>query len=161
MRNIFLIGLGVWVCFVIEYFLSEWVSPWFRPNLLLILIVFFNLYRGVRHSLVVALFAGLLQDSFSIQPFGLNIVSFMAAAYLTTFLKMYIYASGSARSRLLLVFLITISYVLIEFWSRMMFVPVNFFEMFRFVMLPQVFSTTVVSLYVFKKFKQCASILFA
>lgn len=161
MKNIFLITLGVWICFIIEYFFSEWFSPWLQPNLLLILVIFFNLYRGIRHSLLVAFIAGVMKDSFAPHLFGLNIFTFMACAYLTTFLKMYIYESGSSLTRLLLIFLTSLSCVLIGFWTRLIFVPVGFWDMLCHVLLPEVFATTVVSLFVFKVFKKCASKLFA
>lgn len=161
MRNIFLIGLAVWICFIIEYFFSEWLSPWLRPNLLLILVIFFNLYRGIRHSLLVAFMAGVVKDCFAPQLFGLNILIFMTCAYLTTFLKMYIYESSSPTSRLLLIFLLSFFYILIGFWIRLIFVPVNFWDVFRYLLLPEVFATTVVSLFVFKIFKKCALKLFA
>lgn len=161
MRNIFFIGLGVWICFIIEYFLAQWFPMWLRPNFLLLLVIFFNLYRGIRHSLLVAFLAGMIQDCFSPQLFGLNTFSFMLCAYLTTFLKMYIYESGASASRLILVFLISFLFVLIGAFMRMIFVPVNFGAVIRYVMVPQVFATTVVSFYVLKVFRQCALKLFA
>lgn len=161
MRNICIISLWIWICFVIEYFLGEWVSPWLRPNVLLILVIFFNLYRGIRHSLLVAFIAGIIQDSFAPQLFGLNVFTLMACAYLTTFLKMYIYESGSAITRLLLIFLTSIFYVLIGFWTRLIFIPLDFWGAFRFILLPEVFATTAAALFVFKVFKQCALKFFA
>jgi len=161
MRNIFFITLGVWVCFIIEYFLSEWFSPWLCPNLLLILVIFFNLYRGIRHSLLVAFIAGVVIDSFAPELFGLNIFVFMACAYLTTFLKMYVYESTSPVSRFILIFLISVSCVLISFWTRLIFIPVDFKEVFHYIFLPEVFATTMASLFVFKIFKKCALKLFA
>ncbi len=161
MRNIFFIGLGVWICFVAEYFLSDLFSPWFQPNLLLILVIFFNLYRGIRHSLLVAFMAGVVKDSFGAQFFGLNILTFMICAYLTTLLKMYLYESSSSRLRVLLIFMVSILCVFIQFWIRLMFVPINFWEVCRYVLLPEVFATTLISLFVFRLFKQCALKLFA
>lgn len=161
MRNIFLISLGVGICFVIEYFLSDWFPVWLRPNLLLLLVIFFNLYRGIRHSLLVAFFSGVVKDCFAAQLFGLNIVIFMACAYITTFLKMYIYESSSPASRLFLVFLISLSSVLIAFWMRLIFIPVNFLEAVRYILLPEVFATTVTSLLILKIFKRCALKFFA
>ena len=161
MRNIFFIGLGVWICFVLEYFFAQWLPVWLRPNMLLLLVIFFNLYRGIRHSLLVAFFAGVLQDSFASQLFGLNIFLLMMSAYLTTFLKMYIYEIGAPLSRLFLVFLISFLYVLIGALMRVIFMPVNFGDVFRYIMVPQVFATTVMSLSVLKVFRQCALKLFA
>lgn len=161
MRNIILIGLGVWICFIIEYLFSMLFPIWLRPNLLLILIIFFNLYRGIRHSLLVAFMAGVLKDCFAPHLFGLNIVVFMMCAHLTTFFKIYIYESSSSSTRLLLIFIISVSSVLIGFWTRLIFIPINFWDVFHHLLLPEVFATTAVSLFVFKIFKQCALKLFA
>ena len=161
MRNIFLISLGVWICFVVQYFLSEWFSPWFRPNLLLLMVIFLNLYRGIRHSFLVAFIAGLVADSFAPGLFGINIFAFMLSAYLTTLLKMYIYDSGSPTSRFLLVFLVSLCFGLIDFMGRTLFISVNFWKAFRYLMLPQTVATAAVSLYVLKIFKRCALKLFA
>jgi len=161
MRNIGYMIVGVWVCFVAEYFLAQSVPVWLRPNFLLLLMVFFNLYRGIRHSLLVGFLAGLVKDCFAPGLFGLNIFSFMVCAYLVTFLKMYIYETGSGPSRMLLVLLITFLYVLVEMFSRMMFIPVDVWGVVSRVMLPQIFATTIVSVYVLKIFRQCALKLFA
>lgn len=161
MKNIFLIGMGVWICFVIEYFFIQWFPLWFRPNILLLLVIFFNVYRGIRHSLLVAFLAGLIQDAFAPQFFGLNIFLFMLCAYLTTFLKMYIYEAGSSASRLFLVFLVSFLYVFIGALLRMMFVPLNFGAVIRYVMLPQVITTAAVSLHLLRVFRQCALKFFA
>ncbi len=161
MRNIFLISVCVLACFVAEYFLAQWLPAWFQPNLLLLFVIFFNLYRGIRHSLLVAFFSGLIQDSFAPQIFGLNIFALMLCAYCTTLLKMYIYESGSVVSRLFLVFLITTLYVLVVFCLRMIFIPFHFWSAMHYIMLPQIFATTVFSIYILKAFRQCALKLFA
>ncbi|MEW5895467.1 MAG: rod shape-determining protein MreD [Candidatus Omnitrophota bacterium] len=161
MKNVILIGLGAWICFIIQYFFSELFSPWFRPNLLLLLVIFFNLYRGIRYSLLVAFFAGLISDSFTPDFFGINIFIFMMSAYLTTFLKMYIYESGSSASRFFLIFFITSCFGLMEFLVRMVLFSVDFGEAFRYQLLPQTFATAVVALYVMKRLRQCALRLFA
>lgn len=161
MRNILLIGIGAWICFIVEYFLSEWFSPWLRPNIILILLIFFNLYRGIRHSFLVAFLGGMIKDSFAATPFGLNILTFLICAYFTTLLKMYIYEATSSRLRIFLIFIISILCVLTRFWIRLIFVPVDFWEVFRHILLPEVFATTVISLFAFRLFKQCALKLFA
>ena len=155
------IFLSVIVCFVIENIFSGVFGWWFQPNILIILIVFFNLFRGIRYALVVAFFGGVLKDSFSVHPFGINIFCFVVCAYLTTMIKMSIYQVGSEASRVLLIFIITIINVLLQYILNIMFASVLFTEVFRYILIPEVLTTTVISPYIFEKFKQCALKLFA
>jgi rod shape-determining protein MreD len=134
---------------------------WFPPNFLIILIIFFNLFRGTRYSLLCAVFAGVLKDSFSVNTFGLHIFSFIACAYLTTFLKMYFYQVGSQASRILLVFLVTQAQVLIYFYLSGILSPLPFQEMFVHIFIPQVMATVCVAPYTIEKVKQCALRSFA
>ncbi len=161
MRNIAVIGFIVSVGFVLEYVCAELFSGWFCPNVLIVVVVFFNLFRGVRQSLVAAFFAGLLRDSFSPQLFGLHIFVFMLCAYLTTFVKIYIYHSGSKDLRVLMACVMTVLYVVIQSLVRMMFMDVNFGQVIRCILLPELISTALVAGYVFVQLKKCALKLFA
>ncbi|MCK5581863.1 MAG: rod shape-determining protein MreD [Candidatus Omnitrophica bacterium] len=153
--------LFVFVCFVLENAFSGLLGDWFKPNLLIILIVFFNLFRGIRYSILAALLAGLLKDSLGVKPFGINIFAFVACAYLTTYIKMYIYHVGSVASRVFLVFVITTINVLILYILNMIFFPVSFTEMFCFILIPELAATLLLTAYVFEKLKQCALRLYA
>lgn len=155
MRRILLIIASVFVCFMIESILDEIVGRWFRPNLLIILVVFFNLVRGIRYSLFAAFVAGLLKDSFGTGVFGINIFSFIICAYLATIIKMYIYHYGSNASRMLLIFVIATINIHVCYVVTLMFVPIGFSDMFIHILLPEVFATTIVTTYAFKKLRQC------
>ena len=87
----------------LEFFLFNYVHPWFMPNLLLLLIIFVNLWLGIRFSLLTAVIAGLLKEGFSTDFFGFHIFVFVICAYAATFLRPYLYQRGSAFSRYLLV----------------------------------------------------------
>lgn len=167
MLRILVSALFVFVLFLIENILSELFGRWFSPNLLIILVIFFTLTRGIRYGLLAALLSGLLKDSFSVNVFGLNIFSFIACAYLTIFIKKYIYQAGSNASRVLMVFIISLSYIGIQYMLYGMFVltvagpaAIDFSEMFVFILLPEVLATTITTVYVFEKLKQCALKLF-
>lgn len=173
MLRIFVVALFVFVTFLIEGILSDLFGRWFSPNLLIILVIFFTLSRGIRYGLVAALLAGLLKDSFSVKVFGLNIFSFITCAYLTIFIKRYIYQTGSNASRILMVFLISLIYVGIQYMLHVMFtcarqgIPplsglasIDFAEMFAYILLPEVLATTLVTVFVFERLKQCALRLF-
>lgn len=153
-RGLVIIGL-VGICFIAESVLGDLLGRWFKPNLLIILIVFLNLSRGTHYSILAAFLAGLLKDSFSVKLFGLNIFSFVVCAYLTTFFKIYIYQTGSAASRVFMVFLISGLNVVIQYLMNVMLAPIYFGEAVLHVWLPEVLATTVAAGYVLEKLKQC------
>lgn len=161
MYQFFIISLSVFICFWIENLLTELGGAWFTPNLLIVLIVFFNLFRGIRYSLLTALLAGLLKDSFGVGTFGFHTVSFIACAYLTSMTKIYIYQTGTNAARVLLVFFITLVNVALQCIMNMMFVSVEFARVFVHIILPEVLATSALTPYIFKKFKQCALRFFA
>ncbi len=161
MRNILIIFLTVTAAYVCQHIVAEFFPNWVQPNFLIIVIIFFNLFRGIRHSLLVAFMGGLMADSFGPHPFGLNLTAYLVCAYATTSLKMYIYETGSAGSRLLMVFVITVLYVMLQYILRMMYVQVGLWSAVQRVLIPQVLSTVIISDYLFRKLKQCALRLFA
>ena len=171
MLQIRIVSIFVCVTFVAENLLSELLGERFSPNLLIILVVFFNFFRGIRYSLLTAFLAGLLKDSFSVSVFGVNIFSFIMCAYLSTFIKVHIYQVGSNASRLLIVFLVNLIFIGIQYVLHVMLTPplsgmaglspIDFSEMFVYVLIPEILTTTIVTIYVFEKFKKCALKLFA
>lgn len=156
MRRILLITIAVAGAFILENVLAVSFRPWIRPNILLLLIVFINLFRGIRYSLFTAFIAGFVRDSFSIHAFGIHIFSFVLCAYITTFLKWYFYRAGSGRFRVAMVFLVSSINVYVTAFLMMMFFPVSFKEVFLHVYLPEVMVTTAVTPMVFNYLKRCA-----
>ena len=161
MYQFLIIAFSVYVCFGIESLLNALGGGCFTPNLLIILIVFFNLYRGIRYSLLTALVAGLLKDSFGVAAFGLNTTTFIASAYLASLLKLYTYQAGVSGSRVLLVFCICSVNITLQYLVNMMFSTIEFSRAFTHIFVPEIMVTTALTPYVFRKFKQCALRLFA
>ena len=155
MRNLIIITVLVFVFFFIEYFLFNVVGTWAVPDLLLLLIIFFNFYLGIRYGIYAAVLAGLIKDSFMIGVFGIHLVSFVVCSYFIAFLQKYVYARGSTLSRFIVIFAACTLNILLQFILQSAFVPVNFFEVFRYIYLPEVFLTLLISPYVFDKTKQC------
>jgi rod shape-determining protein MreD len=155
-----ILGL-VFATFVVECVLVHVLSFWYIPNLLIILVVFFNLYRGTRYSLVAGILAGLFKDSFSAGPFGLYTFAFIIAVFFTTLMKMYIYQPGVMASRILLVFIVTIGYVTTYWIIQLMFTSLAFPSVFLYILVPEVGLTTLIAPVAFKKYRQCALRLFA
>jgi rod shape-determining protein MreD len=161
MRRIVVITFFVIVTFMIEFFLFNSIGGWVVPNLSLLLVIFFNLYLGIRYSLFTALLAGLVKDSFSTNVFGLSLCSFVVSAYMTTILKQYIYHMGSRLSRYILIFAVIIVNVAVYYSLYRLFEGIiPFSEVLRFNLMPQIVMTMAAAPFAFRQMKQCVSRLF-
>lgn len=160
MRKSIFISLFVFTFFLLEFLLFNLIGKWFVPNLLLLLVIFFDLYFGIRYGILTAVLAGLLKDSFSTSMFGLYLFSFVLCAYLTNIIKRYIYFRGSTQRRLLLVLIISLINFFIQYCLHFVTVVFNVFEVFRFIFLPEVVITLLITPFIFDQLKKCASKLF-
>jgi len=160
MQKILVAVVLTYVCFVLENITTQVIGPWFHPNFLLILVVFFNLIRGIRYSILTALAAGFLKDSFGAGPFGINTFSFVLCAYLTTYIKMYVYQMGSGGSRMALVLLINVIFILVHYVLVTLFMTVDLKEILTFILVPEILATVVMTNFIMGKLKLCVSKLF-
>ena len=156
MRKIFFIITSAGVLFLIEFILFNLVGRWFKPNLLLLLVVFIDLFWGIRYGIVTAIVAGLLKDSFGLNVFGLHMLAFLSAAYLTIVLRRYLYLSGSRTSYLLMILCVSLGYFCVEYILHWMFRPLHVMETFGLILIPQLLTTLVVTMDVFRQLKKCA-----
>ena len=161
MRKIIFTFLLVYLFFLIEFFLFNLGGRWFLPNLLLLLVIYFNLVFGIRYSIFAAALAGILKDSFSTEIFGFNIFAFVLCAYLTTVLKRYLHYVASRRSRLLLVFCITAIHFTVLLFLRLMFSRTDALHSVQFVLVPEILTTLVITSFTFNQLKKCVLKLFA
>ncbi len=155
MRKIFFIAISTFLFFIFEFIFFNLFGRWLKPGLLVLLVVYFNLAFGVRYSLLAALFAGILKDSFGIHPFGLNIFSLILCAYLTTFIKRYLFHMGSSISRTLIVFIVTSLNVFVLYVFNAMMGEMDLVPTFIFVLLPEVLTTSLIASFVFFQLKKC------
>lgn len=155
MRKSLIICGFIVVFYLGEFFLFNILGRDFTPSLLLLLVMFINLYLGIRYSLFTAVAAGFLKDSFSPHLFGINLFSFVVCAYMTTLLKSIVYHMGSNFSRLILIMLVCLIYVSVNFFLYALFMPVNFKDAFIFILLPQLLITLLVANPVFDLLKKC------
>jgi len=155
MRKVILIALVVFSFFLIEFFLFNMGGKWFMPNLLILVIIYFNLAFGIRYSIFAAVLAGVLKDSFAIGTFGIHISAFVLCAYMTTILKRYLHYVASRRSRLLLVFCVTVIHVITLLGFQLFFGKVNVVQIFPFVFMPEVLTTLLVTSFIFTQLKKC------
>lgn len=160
MRRLIVITVLTFLFFLIEFILFNLIGNWARPQLLILLVIFFNLYLGIRYGLYAAILAGLITDSFSTSVFGLNIVAFIICAYMTTLLRKYVYYRGSRMSRLILVFCIC----LIDFFVRVvlnaMLGQVDVYGAITVVLPPALIMTLLCTSYTFQQLRLCVSKLF-
>jgi rod shape-determining protein MreD len=123
-------------------------------------IIYFNLVFGIRYSIYAAVLAGILKDSFGADIFGVYTFSFVVCAYMTTVLKKYLHYVASRRSRLLLVFFIILINIVIHLVIRAVFTEIDFVSALKFVFVPEICTTLLVTSIVFTELKRCASKLF-
>jgi len=161
MRKIIFIALTVFVFFLIEFFLFNFGGRWFMPNLLLLVIIYFNLAFGIRYSIFAAVFAGIFKDSFGAGIFGVHIFSFVLCAYMTTILKRYLHYVASRRSRLLLVLCVTIIHIAGYFCLQLIVRKVNMVAVLTFVVIPEILTTLLVTSFIFAQLRKCVLKLFA
>lgn len=161
MGKIVFITLAIAIAFIVEFLLFNVIGRWATPNLELLLVMFFNLYFGIRYGLLTAVMAGVLKDSFSPGAMGINVCSFVIAAYMTTILKQYIYHMGSRLSRYILIFIIITINVIVHYYLYKVLVgPLYPGQVFQFVFLPEVIVTLLVAPVLFEQLKKCVSRFF-
>ena len=149
-------------CASIVFFFTELgvfhvFGHWFKPNLLVILLVFSALKWGVRYSIFVALCAGFFKDSFSYSPFGIYCLSFIVCAYTIAAIMKYFYKPTSIPSKVFLTTMIVFLNLIVSYCLSVMFKAMNFSQAFRLAMLPEIMATVLITVFVFKGLQQCAS----
>ncbi len=156
MRKIGFIVIATIGIFLIEFFLFDLGGRFLKPNLLILLIVYINLTFGVRYSLLTALFAGLIKDSFSVNVFGLETFTFVLSAFMSSILRKYLFHTSLYSLRIILAFCISFIYSMIFCVLYSMFIQMDFKEFIVFVLFPEVFLTTLVADFTFRKLRKCA-----
>jgi len=155
MRRISFLFLITFVFFLLELVFAEFFGRWFKPNLLLLLVVYFSLSWGIRQGLFVACVAGVLKDSMSAGVFGIHFFSFVLCAYAVAAINKYFYRPDTSSARLLVTFGITVLYALVNYFLVSLFQSVNFFAAFRFVMFSEIILTTLLAAFIFKRVRRC------
>src|ERR1700722_13361938 len=99
MKRVAVIALVCYLAFALEFLLYNFWGQWGKPELLILVVIFFNLYLGVRFGIIAAIFAGLFKDASGAAPFGTYILIYIAGTYLATLVRRYLYQPGSRFSR--------------------------------------------------------------
>jgi rod shape-determining protein MreD len=152
MQQILLIPLICYLAFLVEFVLFNLFGRWGDPHVLLLVVIFFNLYSGIRFSLWAALWAGVFTDCFSTMPFGTHIFAYVACAYLSTLIRRTCYERGNDLSKILMVFfIVTVHVVILGLVHQMVFEEIRWLDVWGSIWLPEVIATVVVALFVFEK----------
>ncbi len=160
MRQILLIPLLCYLFQLLEYCLFSLFGRWGDPHLMLLLVIFFNLYSGIRFSLWAALCGGILKDCFSTMPFGTHIFSYMVCACLATYVRRHWYERGSSVSKLLMVFVVVAAHTLImAVLFKMVFEELRWTDVVASVWFPETLTTMAVALVVFERLRDSARLL--
>jgi rod shape-determining protein MreD len=149
MKRASVIAVLTYLAFLAEFVLYNAFGAWGKPELVVLVIVFCCLYWGIRHSLWAAFIAGLLKDSFGIEPFGTYLFVYIAAAYLTTLIRQNLYQPGSRFSRAVVTFFVLVAIFILETLLHIRSFEVRLTEALAFILLPQVVITMVATTFVF------------
>ncbi len=156
MKRIIIIALLAYLFFILEFILYDLFGPWGQPQLLLLLIVFFGLYAGIRYSIAAALIAGLLKDIVGLELWGTHVFIFLCAAYVTTLVRRNFYQPGSPFSRAAVAFLVLAGSFIVEVLLYLMRHDVHGAELFTNVFFPQLLTTMVAVTFVFNRLRDVA-----
>lgn len=148
-KRLALIAVLSYLFFMLEFMINGAFGGWAKPELLILLVVFWGLYSGVRYSIAAAVCCGLLKDSFSILPFGTHLFVFIAAAYLTTIVRQTVYQPGSRFSRAVVSFFVLIGCFAIQAVLYVMNRDVRISDLLTNILLPQLVSTMIAVTFVF------------
>lgn len=149
MKRIIVIAILAYLFFVMEFILYDLFGPWAKPELLLLLVVFWGLYAGIRYSIACALMAGFLREVVSPAPFGTHLFVYLCAAYLTTLVRQNFYQPGSRFSRAVVVFFVLTGSFLVDVFLYLMHHEAHGGELLINVFFPQLVTTMVVVTLVF------------
>ena len=110
MKRISFITVVCILGFLFQFFLFNLLGPWATPHFVILCVVFFDLYWGVRYSLYAAFLGGFLLDVFSLDVIGSHVLALMLCAYITIFVRLHFYQPGSYLSRALVVGVSVLAY---------------------------------------------------
>ena len=155
MKRFFLLTAITFGFFLLEFVFYHLFGRWFKPNFIILLVIFFNVFFETKYSLFVAIVGGILKDSFSTIGFGTYTFSFIVCSYLVTLIRKYFYQVESGYLRIVVV-------VVLCFVNSLIVGAVSFSsgffrleEIAMYVLLPEALATIVVAVYTFQKLRLC------
>jgi rod shape-determining protein MreD len=156
MKRVLVIGLVCYLAYALEFFLYNFWGPWGRwlkPELMVLVVIFFNLYLGIRFSIIAAIFCGIFKDTSGIAPFGTYVVVYLSASYATTLVRRYLYQPGSRFSRIVVVFFVLLVCFVVQALLTDMSHGLELEGRFLYILVPQLLTTVLSATYVFAQLK--------
>jgi len=163
MKRVVVIGLVSYLAFALEFLLYNFWGPWGKPELLILVVIFFNLYLGIRFGIIAAVFCGIFKDASGVAPFGTYVLVYIAGSYVTTLVRRYLYQPGSRFSRSLAAFFVVTGCFIVQAILSNMYHEAetqNFSSLLFYILVPQLLTTMIAATYVFAQLKNI-SVFFA
>jgi len=153
MKRVAVIALVSYLGFALEFLLYNFWGPWGKPELLILVVIFFNLYLGVRFSIIAAVFCGIFKDASGGEPFGTYILVYITAAYVTTLVRKYLYQPGSRFSRAVVTFFVVVGCFAVQAILSNMDHEARLREQLLYLLIPQLLTTMIAATYVFAQLR--------
>jgi len=153
MKRVAVIALVSYLAYALEFLLYNFWGAWGKPELLILVVIFFNLYLGIRFSIIAAIFCGIFKDSSGVAPFGTYVLVYLAGAYVTTLVRQYLYQPGSRFSRAVVTFLVLLGCFMVQVILSNMNHEVHLQEQLFYLLIPQLLTTMIAATYVFAQLK--------
>lgn len=152
-RALFVIGMA-YLAFVLEVVLFRHLGVWGKPEFLVLVIVFFTLYLGIRYGMLAAFVAGILREGVGLSPLGMYIFIYIVTACLISLLRRFFFQPGSRFARIVMAFFGTCIAFMIQAALEYMSHDYHLDEVFFDVFVPQLIVTTVAATIVFTTLKK-------
>jgi rod shape-determining protein MreD len=149
MKRVAVIALISYLAYALEFLLYNFWGQWGKPELLILVVIFFNLYLGVRFGIIAAVFCGIFKDASGVAPFGTYILVYIAGSYVTIFVRRYLYQPGSRFSRALVAFFVVIGCFIVQAILTNMSHEVRIKELLFYILAPQLLTTMIAATYFF------------
>ena len=160
MKRIAIIALVSYLAFALEFLLVNFWGQWGKPELLILVVIFFNLYLGIRFSIIAAVFCGIFKDVSGVGPFGTYVLVYIVGAYVTTLVRRYLYEPGSRFSRAVVTFFVVIGCFCVQAVLANMSHEVDsqrFTSLLYYILAPQLLTTMIAATYVFAQLKKIST----
>ena len=167
MKRIAVIALVCYLAFALEFLLYNFWGRWGKPEILILVVIFFNLYLGIRFGVIAAIFCGIFKDASGVAPFGTYVLVYIAGSYVTTFVRRYLYQPGSRFSRGVVTFFVVVGCFFVQVilalmpeahsYSSNMNHEVHLREQLLYLLVPQLLTTLIAATYVFGQLKNIST----
>jgi len=102
----------------------------------------------------------LFKDASGVSAFGTYILVYIAASYVTTFVRRYLYQPGSRFSRIVVTFFVVLGCFAVQAVLTNMNHEVRLDDLFIYLLAPQLLTTIIAATYVFAQLRN-VSVFFA